>query len=161
MVGEVLGKYHPHGDSAVYDALVRMAQDFSMRAPLVRICTSVPPSSVNWDVMSKKQENCDRGSVLKGTQLCQSSSGNLCRSKVVLKACDQCRCLGMATLAPWIMTRQRPCGTQSAGCRACPQRCCWLIWISTPSTLLPILMAPRSALVSSHVQHKAKLPLYN
>ncbi len=35
MVGEVLGKYHPHGDSAVYDALVRMAQDFSMRAPLV------------------------------------------------------------------------------------------------------------------------------
>ena len=31
----MLGKYHPHGDSAVYDALVRMAQDFSMRAPLV------------------------------------------------------------------------------------------------------------------------------
>ena len=36
MVGEVLGKYHPHGDSAVYAALVRMAQDFSMRCPLVR-----------------------------------------------------------------------------------------------------------------------------
>jgi len=35
VVGEVLGKYHPHGDIAVYDALVRMAQDFSMRAPLV------------------------------------------------------------------------------------------------------------------------------
>jgi len=35
VVGEVLGKYHPHGDSAVYEALVRMAQDFSMRAPLV------------------------------------------------------------------------------------------------------------------------------
>ncbi|MFN8533731.1 MAG: DNA gyrase subunit A [Dehalococcoidia bacterium] len=35
VVGEVLGKYHPHGDSAIYDALVRMAQDFSMRAPLV------------------------------------------------------------------------------------------------------------------------------
>lgn len=35
VVGEVLGKYHPHGDSAVYDALVRMAQDFSMRHPLV------------------------------------------------------------------------------------------------------------------------------
>ncbi len=34
-VGEVLGKYHPHGDVAVYDALVRMAQDFSMRYPLV------------------------------------------------------------------------------------------------------------------------------
>jgi len=35
IVGEVLGKYHPHGDSAVYDAMVRMAQDFSMRCPLV------------------------------------------------------------------------------------------------------------------------------
>ncbi len=35
IVGEVLGKYHPHGDGPVYDALVRMAQDFSMRYPLV------------------------------------------------------------------------------------------------------------------------------
>ena len=35
LVGEVLGKYHPHGDSSVYDAMVRMAQDFSMRYPLV------------------------------------------------------------------------------------------------------------------------------
>jgi len=35
VVGEVLGKYHPHGDSSVYDALVRLAQDFSMRYPLV------------------------------------------------------------------------------------------------------------------------------
>ena len=35
VVGEVLGKYHPHGDTAVYDALVRLAQDFSMRAPLI------------------------------------------------------------------------------------------------------------------------------
>ncbi len=35
IVGDVLGKYHPHGDSAVYDALVRLAQDFTMRVPLV------------------------------------------------------------------------------------------------------------------------------
>ncbi len=35
IVGDVLGKYHPHGDSAVYDALVRLAQDFSIRCPLV------------------------------------------------------------------------------------------------------------------------------
>jgi DNA gyrase subunit A len=35
IVGDVIGKYHPHGDSAVYDALVRMAQDFSMRHPIV------------------------------------------------------------------------------------------------------------------------------
>lgn len=35
IVGEVMGKYHPHGDSAIYESLVRMAQDFSMRTPLI------------------------------------------------------------------------------------------------------------------------------
>jgi len=35
IVGDVIGKYHPHGDTSVYDALVRLAQDFSMRAPLI------------------------------------------------------------------------------------------------------------------------------
>ncbi|MGH3926567.1 MAG: DNA gyrase subunit A, partial [Pseudonocardiaceae bacterium] len=35
VVGDVIGKYHPHGDAAVYDALVRMAQDFSLRYPLI------------------------------------------------------------------------------------------------------------------------------
>lgn len=34
-VGSVLGRYHPHGDASVYDAMVRLAQDFSMRYPLV------------------------------------------------------------------------------------------------------------------------------
>ena len=35
IVGDVMGKYHPHGDSAIYDAMVRMAQDFSMGVPLI------------------------------------------------------------------------------------------------------------------------------
>ena len=35
VVGEVMGKYHPHGDASIYDALVRMAQDFSLRVPLI------------------------------------------------------------------------------------------------------------------------------
>src|SRR5207247_7086583 len=35
IVGEVMGNYHPHGEAAIYDTLVRMAQDFNMRAPLV------------------------------------------------------------------------------------------------------------------------------
>ena len=35
IVGDVLGKYHPHGDSSVYDAMVRLAQDFNIRYPLV------------------------------------------------------------------------------------------------------------------------------
>ncbi len=35
IVGDVMGKYHPHGDSSIYDAMVRMVQDFSMRLPLV------------------------------------------------------------------------------------------------------------------------------
>jgi topoisomerase-4 subunit A len=35
VVGDVIGKYHPHGDQAVYDAMVRLAQDFAQRYPLV------------------------------------------------------------------------------------------------------------------------------
>ena len=35
IVGDVLGRYHPHGDTAVYDSLVRMAQDFSLRYPFI------------------------------------------------------------------------------------------------------------------------------
>src|SRR6056297_1702080 len=35
IVGETMGNYHPHGDSAIYDALARMAQDFSLRYPLI------------------------------------------------------------------------------------------------------------------------------
>ncbi len=35
VVGDVIGKYHPHGDTAVYDALVRLAQDFAQRYPLI------------------------------------------------------------------------------------------------------------------------------
>ena len=35
IVGDVMGKYHPHGDQAIYDAMVRMAQDFSLRLPLI------------------------------------------------------------------------------------------------------------------------------
>ena len=35
IVGEVMGKYHPHGDSAIYDSMVRMAQDWSLRYPFV------------------------------------------------------------------------------------------------------------------------------
>src|SRR3989338_4454899 len=35
IVGEVMGKYHPHGDAPIYESLVRMAQDFSMRVPLI------------------------------------------------------------------------------------------------------------------------------
>ena len=35
VVGEVMGKYHPHGDMAIYDAMVRLTQDFSLRVPLI------------------------------------------------------------------------------------------------------------------------------
>ena len=41
IVGEVLGKYHPHGDTAVYDAMVRMAQPWSLRYPFVAFRTKV------------------------------------------------------------------------------------------------------------------------
>ena len=42
-VGDVLGRYHPHGDASVYDALVRLAQDFSMRYMLCLLYTSPSP----------------------------------------------------------------------------------------------------------------------
>lgn len=42
VVGEVLGKFHPHGDTAVYNAMVRMAQDFTMRYTLVCALNFVP-----------------------------------------------------------------------------------------------------------------------
>src|SRR3990170_6199489 len=35
LVGDIMGKYHPHGDTAIYDTIVRMAQDFNLRYPLV------------------------------------------------------------------------------------------------------------------------------
>jgi len=47
-VGEVLGKFHPHGDAAVYDSMVRMAQDFSLRYMLVEgTGTSVPLTGIH------------------------------------------------------------------------------------------------------------------
>jgi hypothetical protein len=72
VVGEVLGKYHPHGDTAVYDALVRMAQDFSMQLPLVSVAVnqwvplimSVPPSfaCLSPDLVSgRRHSTCTAG----------------------------------------------------------------------------------------------------
>ena len=55
VVGEVLGKYHPHGDSSVYDALARLAQGFSMRALSAMssaniILTAIPACTIRWCV---------------------------------------------------------------------------------------------------------------
>jgi DNA gyrase subunit A len=47
VVGDVLGKYHPHGDQAVYDALVRLVQDFSSRYPLQRVMATL----VRWTMI--------------------------------------------------------------------------------------------------------------
>ena len=65
IVGDVIGKYHPHGDQSVYDALVRLVQDFSMSVPLItspRLCggilvaipTAIPPAP-----LTKRFGNCD------------------------------------------------------------------------------------------------------
>ena len=50
IVGEVLGKYHPHGDSSVYDAMVRLAQDFSTRSLLVEGQGEIPELDVQEEV---------------------------------------------------------------------------------------------------------------
>src|SRR5216117_15960 len=61
IVGEVLGKYHPHGDSAAYEAMVRMAQPFSLRYPLVhgegnlaRSMATPPPPTVTRRLVSPR-----------------------------------------------------------------------------------------------------------
>ena len=65
VVGEVLGKYHPHGDTAVYDALVRMAQDFSMREPLINghgnfgSIDNDPPAAMRYTESRLQALSCD------------------------------------------------------------------------------------------------------
>ncbi|HIK31577.1 MAG TPA: DNA topoisomerase (ATP-hydrolyzing) subunit A [Oscillatoriales cyanobacterium M59_W2019_021] len=65
VVGEVLGKYHPHGDTAVYDALVRMAQDFSMRSPLINghgnfgSVDNDPPAAMRYTECRLQALSCD------------------------------------------------------------------------------------------------------
>jgi DNA gyrase subunit A len=75
LVGEVLGKYHPHGDSSVYDAMVRMAQGFSMRYPLVDgqgnfgSIDNDPPAAMRYTetrltaIAQQLLEDLDRGTV--------------------------------------------------------------------------------------------------
>ncbi|MBK3332100.1 hypothetical protein GWK41_03340 [Persephonella atlantica] len=69
VVGEVLGKYHPHGDTSVYDALVRMAQDFTLRYPLVQgqgnfgSIDGDPPAAMRYCVVGDTLINTDMGLV--------------------------------------------------------------------------------------------------
>jgi len=73
VVGEVLGKYHPHGDMAVYDALVRMAQEFSLRYPLIRgqgnfgSVDGDPPAAMRYTEVKLSPISCFR--ISKKTQL--------------------------------------------------------------------------------------------
>ncbi len=67
VVGEVLGKYHPHGDTSVYDALVRMAQDFTLRYPLIQgqgnfgSIDGDPPAAMRYCVVGDTLINTDKG----------------------------------------------------------------------------------------------------
>ncbi len=164
----MLGKYHPHGDSAVYDALVRMAQDFSMRAPLVSICPiltlakpllqqafaaaadigcaqSHSPSSKlgALGMMHASQSLCleQRGGAQQVMHV--SDPGTLLRmSWMAISGC-LCRCQGMAILDLWTTTRLQPCGTQSAASRVYHQLSFSPTWILILWTLHQILTALR------------------
>ncbi len=71
VVGDVIGKYHPHGDQSIYDAMVRMAQDFSMRVPLIDgqgnfgSVDGDPPAAYRIDI--RKPVSLDRRSRFSGT----------------------------------------------------------------------------------------------
>ncbi|HVV62139.1 MAG TPA: DNA gyrase subunit A [Pseudolabrys sp.] len=93
VVGDVIGKYHPHGDQAVYDALVRMAQDFSMRLPLVDgqgnfgSVDGDPPAAMRYtEVRLAKVANALLEDIDKDTVDFQDNYDNSEREPVVLPA---------------------------------------------------------------------------
>src|SRR5271169_3927179 len=93
VVGDVIGKYHPHGDQAVYDALVRMAQDFSMRLPLVDgqgnfgSVDGDPPAAMRYtEVRLAKVANALLADIDKDTVDFASNYDNSEREPVVLPA---------------------------------------------------------------------------
>jgi DNA gyrase subunit A len=93
VVGDVIGKYHPHGDQAVYDALVRMAQDFSMRLPLVDgqgnfgSVDNDPPAAMRYtEVRLAKVANALLADIDKDTVDFQPNYDNSEREPVVLPA---------------------------------------------------------------------------
>ena len=123
---QVLGKYHPHGDTAVYNALVRLAQDFSMNAPLVRahsapVCGMAVHIGMFWALWEAKAEL------------------HVCRSR------------GMETLGRWTTTPRRPCGTRSAGWTASAPPCYLQTWTRRSSSTHPTLTNPRLVLSPSFV----------
>src|SRR6516165_1600606 len=93
VVGDVIGKYHPHGDQAVYDALVRMAQDFSMRLPLLDgqgnfgSVDNDPPAAMRYtEVRLAKVANSLLADIDKDTVDFQPNYDNSEREPVVLPA---------------------------------------------------------------------------
>ncbi len=93
VVGDVIGKYHPHGDQSIYDALVRMAQDFSMRVPLVDgqgnfgSVDGDPPAAMRYtEVRLAKVANALLEDIDKDTVDFQANYDNSEREPVVLPA---------------------------------------------------------------------------
>src|SRR6201998_3229003 len=93
VVGDVIGKYHPHGDQSVYDALVRMAQDFSMRLPLIDgqgnfgSVDADPPAAMRYtEVRLAKVANALLEDIDKDTVDFQPNYDNSEREPVVLPA---------------------------------------------------------------------------
>jgi DNA gyrase subunit A len=93
VVGDVIGKYHPHGDQAIYDALVRMAQDFSMRLPLLDgqgnfgSVDGDPPAAMRYtEVRLAKVANSLLDDIDKDTVDFQANYDNSEREPVVLPA---------------------------------------------------------------------------
>jgi DNA gyrase subunit A len=93
VVGDVIGKYHPHGDQAVYDALVRMVQDFSMRVPLIDgqgnfgSVDNDPPAAMRYtEVRLHKVANALLEDIDKDTVDFQPNYDNSEREPVVLPA---------------------------------------------------------------------------
>src|SRR4028119_2293864 len=98
IVGDVIGKYHPHGDSAVYDTIVRMAQDFSMRYPLIDGQGNF--GSVAGDSAAAPCYPAAPAPPGRGPSPCATRSST-----------------SRATSARWTATRPPPCATPKRACR--------------------------------------------
>src|SRR5882762_8107843 len=75
-VGDVIGKYHPHGDQSVYDAMVRMAQEFSMRVPLIdgqgNCCLTTSTRTPSIIRITTTVRSANRGCCRRNFQICWS-----------------------------------------------------------------------------------------
>jgi len=109
IVGDVMGKYHPHGDQAIYDAMVRMAQEFSMRLPLINgqgnfgSMDGDPPAAMRYtEARMQKAAHSLIDDIDKETVDFQPNYDETV-NQTMMKRCSSRSCCLLAFLICWVM----------------------------------------------------------